>query len=570
MNKLLKKVTIFALTACMTVAGAVATGCGPSQSNGGGTKTQLLIANYSGGVGMKWLDEIEADFEAKYADYEAPDGKIGIDLEIYHDKGYLGTTLASTLSSDPNDIYFTQQIPYASLASTGVFRDLTSLLEKENPEDGNKSIFDKFSPEQKEALKVNGKYYAIPHYEVFQGIVYDAGLFETKHLYFADTMDTDGTREFVFDSEDKKSCGPNGKYGDYDDGLPSSVQEFIKLVNYMASTAGVIPFTFPGKSSFYTTMINAALTANLVGADGMRLMLNFGEGVSEDKNKLEVITGWNGNAPITDTVSIDSTNGYLVKEAAGLYYSVEAANKIFSNESNYYKNCVASTCSNIDSQDYFVRGGIDGNTTPYIGMLIEGNYWYNEAIDELVIENVANRYAEGYARKQFKFMPMPVQYAGTVTEGNGRAPVLVDDFASYAFIKSSIDTNKVGAAELFMSYLYTDAQLVDFTVNTNGIAKALNYDLEPAFARIDGVYAKSLVDMRKAAAEAGSVIRWVSDNPIFTGSENMFNMSRTEFWSTTTGGKSYSMIYGSTKNVTAKDYFNGMSLRDKWSGMTSK
>ena len=160
MNKFLKKVTIFALTACMTVAGAVASGCGPSATTGSGTKTQLLIANYSGGVGMKWLDEIEADFEAKYADYKAPDGKVGIDLQISHDKGYLGTTLASTLNSDPNDIYFTQQIPYASLASTGVFRDLTSLLEKENSEDNNKSILDKFSPEQKEALKVNGKYYA--------------------------------------------------------------------------------------------------------------------------------------------------------------------------------------------------------------------------------------------------------------------------------------------------------------------------------------------------------------------------------------------------------------------------
>ncbi len=569
MNKLLKKATLFALTACMTVAGVVATGCNNTPT-GSGTKTELLIANYSGGVGMKWLDEIEEDFEEKYADYLAPDGKVGIDLKISHDKGYLGTTLSSSLSADRNDVYFTQQIPYVNMAATGSFRDITALIEKQNPEDNNKSILDKFSPEQKSALKVNGKYFAVPHYEVFQGIVYDAGLFESKHLYFADAMDSDGTRQFVYNTGDKKSCGPDGKYNTYDDGLPSSVEEFIKLVNYMASTAGVTPFAFPGKSSFYTTMINASFTANLVGANGMKLMLNFGEGVADDANTLEVVSGFTGNVPTVDTVKITPENGYLVKQSAGIYYSIDAANKIFSNASNYYSKCTASTCSNIDAQDYFVRGGIDDGTTPPIGMLIEGNYWYNEAIDELVIENVSNRYSVGYQRKQFKFMPLPVQYEGTVTEGNGRAPVLIDDYASYAFIKNGIDANKVEAAELLLSYLYTDAQLTEFTVNTNGIAKALEYDLQPAFARIDNPYAKSLVDMRKAAAEAGSVIRWVSDNSIYRASENLFNMSRTEFWSTTAGGKKYSMVYGSTGKVSAKDYFLGMSIQDQWASMSSK
>lgn len=569
MNKLFKKLTTFALIACVSVASVAVTGCNTTPG-GSGTKTELLVANYSGGVGMNWLDAIEDDFELAYADYVSPDGKIGIDLKISHDKGYLGTTLASSLTADPNEVYFTQQLPYTNLASTGALRDVTSVIEKVNPADNNKAIIDKFSPEQKSALKVNGKYYAIPHYEVFEGIVYDAGVFESKYLYFADKMDTDGTRQFIYNKDDKKSCGPDGKYGTYDDGLPSSVQEFVKLVNYMSSTAGVIPFVFPGKSSFYTTMLSSSLMANLVGADGMRLMLNFGNGVADDKNNLEVVTSFNGTTPVIDTVKITEENGYLVKESLGLYYAIETANKVFSNASNYYNKCTASTCSNIDAQDYFVRSGIDDGTTPAIGMMIEGNYWYNEALDELVIENVADRYSVGYERKQFKFMPMPVQYEGTVTEGNGKAPVLMDNYASYAFIKNGIDVNKVEAAELLLSWLYTDAQLTEFTVNTNGIARALEYDLEPAFDRIEGVFAKSLVDMRKAAAEADSVIRWVSDNDIFLGSEEQFTSSRTQFWGTTYESKSYTMIYGSTGKITAKEYFLGMSLKNSWSGMTSK
>lgn len=43
----------------------------------------------------------------------------------------------------------------------------------------------------------------------------------------------------------QKSCGPDGAYGTPDDGLPSSLEEFAQLCDYIKSKGGS-PFIIPG------------------------------------------------------------------------------------------------------------------------------------------------------------------------------------------------------------------------------------------------------------------------------------------------------------------------------------
>ena len=96
------------------------------------------------------------------------------------------------------------------------------------------------SPEEQQSfLQKNGKYYALPHYSVYQGLMYNIDLFEKKGLYFAKETDN-GNDGFVVKGEEK-SCGPDGVYGTSDDGLPSSYEEFFKLCDYMVQR-GVTPF----------------------------------------------------------------------------------------------------------------------------------------------------------------------------------------------------------------------------------------------------------------------------------------------------------------------------------------
>ena len=54
------------------------------------------------------------------------------------------------------------------------------LLEKFN----GKTVAEKFNVHQDDYLKVDGKYYGVPHYQGEYGFVYDADLFEKKGYYF--------------------------------------------------------------------------------------------------------------------------------------------------------------------------------------------------------------------------------------------------------------------------------------------------------------------------------------------------------------------------------------------------
>ena len=106
------------------------------------TKTPLFVGNYNGGVGDAWLYDVEKRFEEKYANYVKGD-KVGVDVVIDSDKDCLGKSLINTLSADPNEVYFTQQVNYFDYAARGIIRDITGLVNKQNPDDGNKSIYSK-------------------------------------------------------------------------------------------------------------------------------------------------------------------------------------------------------------------------------------------------------------------------------------------------------------------------------------------------------------------------------------------------------------------------------------------
>lgn len=573
MKRTLKNVTFVLLTLCMAISCLfTGFGCNNSSTQDVGNKMVIKVANYSGGVGIKWLDGVKTRFEAAYANKTYGD-KVGVYLDVSNDKSYIGTSIASSIGTDTNDVYFTQEIPYNNMAALGQLFDITELV-TERVGDDDKTILSKFSPEHVSGLKYNDKYFAIPHYEVFQGVIYDHGIFTRKNLFFADGLDSAdakyiGTNRFVNGTGDKKSCGPDGIFNTYDDGMPSSVQEFYKLVDKMI-IEGVDPFMYAGGHDYYTLMLQAAIYANITGADALRLHLNFGEGVTDGKNEVEIVTGFNGSTPQIDTVTITPENGYLLRQAAGLYYGIEFATNMWKDKKNYAYDRIFSTTSHTDAQREFLCSGIDGQTD-YMGMLIEGNYWYNEANDAQTLETLSQVYPETYQLKDPRFMPMPVQYDGRVTEGKGKAPVLVDNYNSYSFVNANVDTKKLDAIYDFLSFCYTDAELEAFTIATNGIARGVNYDVEAAFSKITNKYAKSLVDIRNAAAQAGNVVRWCSDNETYINNMDTFSIQRSLFWRSQVANTAYSLVVTSAQTgITAKEYFTGMRLdQDQWNGMVA-
>ena len=178
-------------------------------------RTQLYVFNYDGGVGTEWLYEIKERFEAEYKDtcFEPGTNKMGVQIMIEANK--LSFYNDEKIKSSPNEVFFTENVGYTDMVSQGLLLDITDLV---TADENGVSLEDRMTDKQKEALiALKGKYYALPHYDGYRGVSYDIDLFEEKGLYFADEKDN-GNNGFIISSSDKRSAGPDGKYGTNDDG----------------------------------------------------------------------------------------------------------------------------------------------------------------------------------------------------------------------------------------------------------------------------------------------------------------------------------------------------------------
>ena len=520
-------------------------------------KVQLYVANYNGGIGDKWLYSVKERFEEEYSDYQL-DGKTGVQVILDSDKDCGGKTLSGTIGGDPNEVYFTQQVNYEQFVGDGLIRDITGLVTAQNAEDGNKKIVDKFYDSDKENLSVDGKYYAIPHYEFYVGLTYDAYMFESEKLYFADTIAADGTRDFIINKNTKKSCGPDGKYNTYDDGLPSSYQEFYKMLDKVKTKGYAMVFS--GEQTHYSHMLPTALYANYVGVDGVNVNLNF----NSNGKELEVIKSFSGTKPnITkEVISEENGNQYLINNQAGIYYGLELAAKIFGDPSYYYPDSASGSFSFISAQEAFLESGLSGGKR--IAMFIDGSYWYNEAVSYGTVDRIAEDYVLFATQKDPRFMPLPRQYSGTVTEGNGATPVLVDGASSYAFINATTKPEKVDLAEKFLAFCYTDEELINFTKNSGGTIRAVNYDYASVESELSG-FGKSVFQMRLAAKEGGTFVRESSTHPTYIKHKGSFSLDTAYTWlSSPNCGNGYNHLWTAVYQggKSAQDYFKGMWITE--------
>ena len=563
----MKRVLFLLMSAIMVFASVAFTGCSKVIEDIDSTKTQLYVANYNGGVGSKWLDDVIERFEEEYEEYEFEpgSGKRGAQVIVEHSKSYDGVSLTNTLNSSDYEVFFTQNFNYHEMA-TQYLLDITDLVTETVCEQDGKTIFSKLVETDKTDLKINDKIYAIPHYELNMGMGYDAGLFKDKNLYFSDEIDTEdtlypGTRYFVLDSQETKSPGPDGKYNTYDDGLPSSLMEFYKLIDEMGSKS-VTPFVFPGMNIHYTNQLVATAFHNLIGADGV----NVNYRLTSNGTPIDIVSGFNGKVPNTYPVALNEDNAYLLRESAGLYYALEFAEKAFAEKANYY---TSSDWDNLAAMRRYLNSGLDG-TYQYIGMIIDGSYWYNEAADHGYFDKLAKDYPLTYTKKEFKFMPFPRQYSGTVTENNGSAPVMVDSYESFAFIRKGIKSNHIEIAKKFLSFCYSDVELENFTIATNGVKRSLNYDYAGQRNKISNSFAQSLMDMRIDAEQSGTAVKGFSSNATYKANQRFFTQNTNSlYWNTIMAGQSYVHAYGVFKDGkgSAKDYFNGMKIgEDNWKG----
>ena len=226
----MKKIAKFTALLCALVGlSNVATACGGGGEKRDSTKTYLTVYNYDGGVGTEWLYDCAERFEELYKDKELEEGKKGIVVEVTPGKDNL-----ATLAASPYNVFFTEQIPFNDLIAQNQLLDISDMAEEPFTnlgisEAGN--VSNKIPKETKDALLAQkSKLYALPHFEVYTGVSYDRDLFETKSLFIQQRAEGQATTKFCKSNNANISVGPDGVKGSYDDGLPSSYDEFYDLV----------------------------------------------------------------------------------------------------------------------------------------------------------------------------------------------------------------------------------------------------------------------------------------------------------------------------------------------------
>lgn len=566
-NVLKKTLSMVIATLCASTA-LMSAGCKPGGALGGGggagdivvdnTKTQLYVANIQGGIGGEWLKKAIARFEEAYKDEVFKPGTKGVQIIPEYEYTVNGAWLLLPTDS-PWEVYFNENLTYNAYVMQNQLLDLSDVVNapaKTGPNTSEtETIASKLDADQKAGLTAhNGKYYAIPHYEAYRGLSYNVDVFEDKLLYLAKDKNNGNDGFVVSTNLSERSSGPNGVSGDYDDGLPATLEEFMKLCNKMVSV-GVTPFVWPGSAVEYVEYLVDSIEASIGGAKDTAINYTFDSG----EDTVKVVTAVEGDNVTTQNVKITNDNGYFYKQLYGKYYGYQTLEKIIDNIDNYVYSLSNndSTFTQYDSQEEFLRSQFKNKP---VGMIIDGNYWWNEANASGAYRRSVNDYGSRAEVRNFAWMPTPTAVNDSDRVSGAKEPVLRDVMRSYAFVNANIsDTDyKVKLAKEFVSFCYSDESLQEFTTTT-GVAKGLDYELTEAQYNALGSYAKSCWTVRSK----GTVLRTLSANRMVRENENALTLYQ---FKTVVNGDPYDTPFrGFLDGISAADYFKGQWITSqKW------
>lgn len=518
------------------------------------TKAQLYVANYNGGFGTEWLSNAAKRFEEKYKDVEFIPGTKGVQILISNSKTSADIWL-STADSSINEVFFTENFIYGDYISQNALLDITDVVTDDLSAStviqsitgsavdmgDTGTVADKLTENQKNYYEVDGKYYALPHFMGTMGIVYDIDLFNDEKLYFAADKNN-GNNGFIIRDTDVRSNGPDGVAGTNDDGLPATFEEFYALCEYMKEKS-IVPLTWSVPA--YMPKLLDAIYAQNAGYEEYMLNYTF----SGTSNTL-----LDDNLQPMGSVEITPENGYMLARQEGRYASLDFMYNIITKELYGAQYCFSSAMTHLEMQEEFLKSRF--NAKPDIAMVVEGNWWENEA--NAVWADMEKTPGAAKSERNIGFMPLPFLNESLV----GTKRTLVDANYSAAFIKAGIATEKIPLAKLFLQFTSTEAELQHFTT-TVGQPRNFEYDLTDEQYNSLSTFQKTVWDLKSEA----DVVYPYSDSPLYSAYPSSFRYEY--YYQSSYLGISYAQPYqdfykAASAGLDAKQYWLGnISLNSK-------
>lgn len=559
------KTKFLALGLAAVLSVGVAAGCGNGnigKDEDSSKITQISFRQWGGTASSTdWLQQAADRFAAEKANEPYESGKKGVKVEIStnKDSDYTSSIPDYDILMDENEanIY--------DMQTRGYLADIDDLV---------KGLQSKIEPQLLPKLKgADGKYYGLPHYSYDVSISYNVDLFKTENLYIAAPGEESVVNykssllpassagvNFVFNENTKKSCGPNGIPNDYDDGLPSSLEEFIVLCDYIKNKKQINPFSISdiNGGANYAFMLIESLWAGMVGTDAMKATnCNFTD--AEVEVVKEGALSYDGTLlntgikmPQTETVVLSDDNGYRMYDMSARYYALSflelAKNK------GWFKN---QQMTNTKAQEFFVLGNYNANDNDRCAMLVDSTFWYGEAVSGGTLTKYKS--LSGGKEANVSMMPMPVQLTGQVTEGNGKKPTVIDTSAT-VFVNKRVEKNEglFRAVKEFIEFLYSDAELKAFT-ETSKLTMNLKYDYDKSSL---GNFYAGVLEIEKAAGDkvyaASDNIKFSKNRSSFSliwgGKLNYFGSYHNGSYAALMGGETAASIFTQTRRAKVADW----------------
>lgn len=559
------KTKFLALGLAAVLSVGVAAGCGNGnigKDEDSSKITQISFRQWGGTASSTdWLQQAADRFAAEKANEPYESGKKGVKVEIStnKDSDYTSSIPDYDILMDENsaNIY--------DMQTRGYLADIDDLV---------KGLQSKIEPQLLPKLKgADGKYYGLPHYSYDVSISYNVDLFKSENLYIAAPGEESVVNykssllpgssagvNFVFNENTKKSCGPNGIPNDYDDGLPSSLEEFIVLCDYIKNKKQINPFSISDITggANYAFMLIESLWAGMVGTDAMKATTcNFTD--AEVEVVKEGALSYDGTLlntgikmPQTETVVLSDDNGYRMYDMSARYYALSflelAKNK------GWFKN---QQMTNTKAQEFFVLGNYNANDNDRCAMLVDSTFWYGESVSGGTLTKYKS--LSGGKEANVSMMPMPVQLTGQVTEGNGKKPTVIDTSAT-VFVNKRVEKNEglFRAVKEFIEFLYSDAELKAFT-ETSKLTMNLKYDYDKSSL---GNFYAGVLEIEKAAGDkvyaASDNIKYSKNRSSFSliwgGKLNYFGSYHNGSYAALMGGETAASIFTQTRRAKVADW----------------
>ena len=559
------KTKFLALGMAAVLSVGVAAGCGNGnigKDEDSSKITQISFRQWGGTASSTdWLQQAADRFAAEKANEPYESGKKGVKVEIStnKDSDYTSSIPDYDILMDENEanIY--------DMQTRGYLADIDDLV---------KGLQSKIEPQLLPKFKgADGKYYGLPHYSYDVSISYNVDLFMAENLYIAAPGEESVVNykssllpgssagvNFVFNENTKKSCGPNGIPNDYDDGLPSSLEEFIVLCDYIKNKKQINPFAISDITggANYAFMLIESLWAGMVGTDAMKATTcNFTD--AEVEVVKEGALSYDGTLlntgikmPQTETVVLSDDNGYRMYDMSARYYALSflelAKNK------GWFKN---QQMTNTKAQEFFVLGNYNANDNDRCAMLVDSTFWYGESVSGGTLTKYKS--LSGGKEANVSMMPMPVQLTGQVTEGNGKKPTVIDTSAT-VFVNKRVEKNEglFRAVKEFIEFLYSDAELKAFT-ETSKLTMNLKYDYDKSSL---GNFYAGVLEIEKAAGDkvyaASDNIKFSKNRSSFSliwgGKLNYFGSYHNGSYAALMGGETAASIFTQTRRAKVADW----------------